>query len=316
MRASSCWTDAGSSTSTSAPQPARLPGDVQRGRRGQADPRPSVVELAVGVAVPAELVAQDRHEPGLDEHGRPGARAPLLDLVDDLLPGVGQREVVGPLGGLVGDVGVDDPVDPEGALPAFGAGEQVPDVVLVDQAPRVDQPLRTAAGRCWCRSGGPCAGGSRRPAAGRPSRAGWRSRSPHRVGSIIVALAAASASARKVGGSARTSLRSAALASAETAAAGPTSRNSACASVADSPTEVGAGAADQRPPAAPAGLRVDRDAGGRERLEVAAGGGDRHLELVGQLGRGHPAPRLHEQEGGDESVRAHDSRFSIKVLSW
>ena len=49
------------------------------------------------------------------------------------------------------------------------------------------------------------------------------------------------------------------------------------------PAEVGAGAADQRPAAAPAGLRVDRDAGGGQRLEVAAGGGHGDLELLGEL---------------------------------
>ena len=76
------------------------------------------------------------------------------------------------------------------------------------------------------------------------------------------------------------------------------------------PAEVGAGAADERPPAAAAGLRVDRDAGRGQRLQVAAGGGDRHLELVGQLGGGHPTAGLHQQEGGDESVSAHVLEFS------
>ena len=80
-----------------------------------------------------------------------------------------------------------------------------------------------------------------------------RSRSPHRVESIIVALAAASASARKVEGNARTSLRSAALASADTAAAGPTSRNSACASTADNPLRsVRAPPTNDQPPPRPA----------------------------------------------------------------
>src|SRR5262249_55340927 len=54
----------------------------------------------------------------------------------------------------------------------------------------------------------------------------------------MVALAAASASARNVCGRARTSLRSAAFASPETAA-GPASRDSACASAAGSPLRAG-----------------------------------------------------------------------------
>lgn len=211
-----------------------VPGDVQRGRCGEADPGTPVAGLAVGVAVPAELGSQGRHEPGLDEHGRPGACTPMLYLADDLLPRGSEREVVRALGGLAGRLGPDDPVDSEGSLPSLGPGEQVPDVVLIDQTPRVDQPFGQLSGAVGV---GQATFRRRITAAcSRSTSSGLRrSRSPHRVGSIIVALAAASASARKVCGSARTSLRSAALASPETAAAGPTSRNSACASVADRP---------------------------------------------------------------------------------
>jgi hypothetical protein len=81
------------------------------------------------------------------------------------------------------------------------------------------------------------------------------------------------------------------------------------------PAEVGAGPAQERPAPAPPGLGVDGDAGGRQRLEVAAGGGHRHLELGGQLGRGHPAAPLEQEEGGDEAVGAHGSIFSSKVLT-
>src|SRR3981081_800632 len=48
-----------------------VPGDVQRGWCGDAEPGTPVVELAVGLAVPPELGSQYRHEPGLDENGPP-----------------------------------------------------------------------------------------------------------------------------------------------------------------------------------------------------------------------------------------------------
>jgi hypothetical protein len=80
--------------------------------------------------------------------------------------------------------------------------------------------------------------------------------------------------------------------------------------------EVGAGATDERPAAAAAGLRVDRDARCGQRLQISASGGNRHLELVGQLGGGHPATGLHEQQGGDETVSAHVPSFSHKLLRW
>src|SRR5690348_1073051 len=70
-------------------------GDVQRCRSGEANPYPPVVGFPVDAAVPSEPVAQDRHEPLLDEHRRPGARPSLFDLVDDLLPGGGEGEVAG-----------------------------------------------------------------------------------------------------------------------------------------------------------------------------------------------------------------------------
>src|SRR5205814_6607699 len=107
-----------------------VPGDVQRGRGTDAHPAAPVVEFGVGVAVPAEVIAQDRYVPRFDEHGRPGTGTPLLHLADDLLPCAGQGEVVRPFGGAVGRLGRDDPVDAEGPLPSFGTGDQVPDVVL------------------------------------------------------------------------------------------------------------------------------------------------------------------------------------------
>jgi len=70
-----------------AAPPGQVPGDVERSGCGDADPGTSVVFVsAVGVTVPPEVITQDRHEPGLDQDGRPGSRAPLFDLADDLLP--------------------------------------------------------------------------------------------------------------------------------------------------------------------------------------------------------------------------------------
>jgi hypothetical protein len=92
-----------------------------------------------------------------------------------------------------------------------------------------------ALGPCCCRSGGLAGGARSLPAGGLPAEEGDGRARPSRAGSTIGAAAAASASARKVCGSARTSLRSAARAPGDLAAAGPTSRNSPCASLADSP---------------------------------------------------------------------------------
>src|SRR6202000_2466744 len=40
--------------------PGQVPGDVERGGRGDADPGTPVAQLAVGVAVPSEVITQDR----------------------------------------------------------------------------------------------------------------------------------------------------------------------------------------------------------------------------------------------------------------
>ena len=100
---------------------------------------------------------------------------------------------VRPGGGLAGWLGFGNPVYPEGSLPLFRARDQVPGLVLVDQAPWVDQPFASHSGHCWYRSGGLSAGGSRRPATGPPSaaccgyarpigwdRSWWRLRRPPR----------------------------------------------------------------------------------------------------------------------------------------
>ena len=144
-------------------------------------------------------------------------------------------------------------------------------------------------------------------------RAGATTVPPQPAGSRTMADAAASASARNVSGSAWTSLRSAALASGVAVDDGPAIMNSVRASGRGEPAEVRAGAADQGPPAALAGLGVHGDAGDGQRLEVAAGRLDRHLQLVGELGGGDPTLGLQHQQGGHQAVGTHAVSFAAEV---
>jgi hypothetical protein len=52
-------------------------------------------------------------------------------------------------------------------------------------------------------------------------------------------------------------------------------------------------------------LRVDRDAGGAEGLDVAVDGPNRDLQLAGQLGRGQPTAVLEVEEQLEEARGAH-----------
>ena len=72
--------------------------------------------------------------------------------------------------------------------------------------------------------------------------------------------------------------------------------------------EVGAGAAEQRPSTALAGLRVHGDAGDGEGLEIAPCRLDRHLQLLGQLGSRDAPLGLEHQQRGDEAIGAHVTR--------
>ena len=125
------------------------------------------------------------------------------------------------------------------------------------------------------------------------------------VGSITTAAAAASASARNGSGSAQSSLRSAALICGVAEADGPATRNSVRASAAVRPLRSVPGSADERPPAASPRLRVDRDAGHRQRLKVTAGRPFGDLELVGQLARGDPAACLEDEQGSNQLICSH-----------
>jgi hypothetical protein len=271
--------------------------------------------LAVRVAVQAELVAQHVDEPGLDQHGRPGAGPLALDLADDPLPRLREREVVRALGGQVGRLGGLDPVDPERPLAALGAGDQVPDVVLVDESPRVHQAL--------------CALLGTGRHVGQPDLApgdhGCLQR-VHEPWSVPVAPAPAGRiDHRRVGrrlrvGPERRGQRPDELAQRRLRVRGhrrgrPRQQEQRPRLRCGQAAEIGTGAADQRPPAAAPGLRVDRDAGAGQRLQVAARGGHRHLQFGGQLGRGDPAAGLDEQESGDEAIGAHGFFLPEKVLS-
>jgi hypothetical protein len=78
--------------------------------------------------------------------------------------------------------------------------------------------------------------------------------------------------------------------------------------------EVGPGTAQQRPPPSSSRLRVHRDAGDGERLEIATCGGDGHLELTGELPRGYATTSLQHQEGRDETIRTHRCILPDNVL--
>jgi hypothetical protein len=78
--------------------------------------------------------------------------------------------------------------------------------------------------------------------------------------------------------------------------------------------QVGAPTAEQRPTPTPAPLRINRDAGCRQRFEVTPSRRDGSLEFFRELRRRHSTARLHHQKGGDKPVRAHISIIPKKVL--
>ncbi len=130
---------------------------------------------------------------------------------------------------------------------------------------------------------------------------GWS----HPAGSTTTARDAAWAAGRKVSGSARTSLRSAAFTSGCRRRRRPGDEEQRPGLGGGEPAQVGAAAARQLPPAAAALAGVDRQAGHPERLEVAAGRPLRDLELGGHLGRRDLPARLEQQEDGHQPIGAH-----------
>jgi hypothetical protein len=59
--------------------------------------------------------------------------------------------------------GIDEPVDSERPLSVFGSGQELPDVILVDQAQWIDEPLRLPTSAVRVRDGS-CDDGQRRAA--------------------------------------------------------------------------------------------------------------------------------------------------------
>ena len=228
---------------------------------------------------------------------------------------VGEVEAGGPHDRVAGALDGADPVDPERAHPVGGVGDEVPDAVLLDEAERVDDALGLAAravgvaeahldavdhgaaaasSRCGGRGDGRAAPAGRVEHDGRRRRLGVGA---ERLGQRLDELAQ-----RRLGLRRRRRRR-------------PGDHEQRAGLGGGEPAEVGAGAAEQLPPAALAGLGVDGDAGDRQRLEVAAGRLDRHLQLVGQLGGRDPAPRLQHEEGGHEAIGAHASTISPEVVT-
>ena len=76
--------------------------------------------------------------------------------------------------------------------------------------------------------------------------------------------------------------------------------------------QVGAAPSGEAPATTPAPHAVDRQARHAEGIEVAAGRALGHLQLGGDLGRGHLAPLLEQEEDGHQPIGAHARIFARK----
>ena len=311
MRASSVRTGSGSMTSIVVPKPASCsarPVAVWAATTSRAG------RLGLDPAMAAEAVAQDRDQAGRSQdRGRHPGPGPL-HLVDDVPPQGVEVGALGPGGRVAGDLDVRHAVDPEGPPAPVGARHQIPDVVLVDQAPRVDHPDR----------GGPAPARVAEPHAAAPHDRvpqGVDQRPPGPVPLAPARRVDHHGPGRGLGvvaegaGQRGHQLAQRGPGLGDGAGHGADQGEQGPGLAGGEPGEVGAGAAQQRPAPAPAGLGVDGHARGGQGLEVAAGGGDRHLELRGQFGRGHPRTGLQDEEGGHEAVGAHGSIFARKVVT-
>ncbi|GAA2906152.1 hypothetical protein GCM10020220_114270 [Nonomuraea rubra] len=211
--------------------------------------------------------------------------------------------------------GRDDPVDPERALPALGPRQQVPDVVLVHQPPGLDQPLgvlAVAAARVPEPDPAPAHGGALQdadqlgpfllrlaPAGGIDDHRAGRGLGllPERLRQRPQQLAQRGPELGRVG------------------RGRPGEQEQRLGLVRGEPGQIGTSAAQQRPATTAPRLRVDGDARGGQRFQVPPSGGHRHLQLLGQLGGGHPAARLHEQQRRHQSVSSHAPILRAEVLT-
>ena len=222
-------------------------------------------------------------------------------------------EVVGTIGGLVRDGGLEHAVDPVRALRAVDRAEQVPVLLLAHEAPRVDH----AIGGLPVPRGVPHAHPSALHDGGLEHRQQLGSlggRAPPFAGVDHDRLRGGGGIRSEALGQGAHELAQRRLRVGVDGCRRPHEQEERPRLGAREPAEVGARAAEQLPAATPSGLRIDRDAGRRQRLEVASRGGDRHLELLRELRGGHPAARLQREEGGDEAVCAHVPILLGKVV--
>lgn len=148
MRASSVRTDVGSITSTVSPQPANCtamePG-VCAATRTRARPSDAVDSTSQCRPKCVRSTGASRDSIITVADTRP--RRPSIS--STTVAQVTEFEIGRPLRDDLGDQHVLHPVDPERPLAACGPGHQIPDVVLVDEAPGVHRP-----GRALVRSAG------------------------------------------------------------------------------------------------------------------------------------------------------------------
>ena len=260
-------------------------------------------QLGTDLEVVAELIAQRREV--LAPHAEVGLhRAPqLVHVLRDVPPLGREIEVGARRHRRVGERDGLHPADSKGALTAVGVGEQVPGVTLLDDAERADRARRRpavaigvaqldltpfddrVAQRIEMSRVAARADSSPRGIVDDDRRRRRPGRVAERCRQGLQQLAQ-----RGLGG--RRHLRRGADEEEERSRLGLAQSG-----------QVGARAPDELPAAAAAGQRVQRDARGRQRLEVAAGGLDRDLELLGQLGRGHLAAGLQDEEGRERADR-------------
>ena len=263
--------------------------------------------------VVAELMAESPHVTRVDADRRTNLGTEFRDGGGDIAPCCGEIETVRPDRGQIGDDHRLDPADPERPRSGLGVREEIPDVAFGDQAewmnrslghllgpipvPEIDLPAfdhGAFEGRQHLGSG---AGGARTPTLDVHEHGlrcclgigleGFGKRA-HELAQCGLGL----------GGHRRGST------SDEEQRPGFIGGESA---------EVGPSATQQLPTAAPARLRVHREADRAQRFEVPARGLLRHFQLRGELAGGHSTPGLEQQESGDEATGTHAGNDATKT---